>query len=134
MHTAFSILLAGIVTVHSVAGLCWQCAEMPAGCQESPGTATVCHCHRSSEESHRSEAAFQADSDCDFECTGTCRYLQSERPTVEQPTDMPWIAELPPEIGAIQSRSVFDVFERGALARGGHPPLRLHLVHGLLLI
>ena len=134
MHAAVSILLAAILTVHSVGGLCWQCADVPASCPNSPVATTVCHCHRGAEAPSDSAALGESDSRCEFECTGTCRYLQIERVSVEQPADTLWIAEVPPESGAIPSQSVFDIFERSALARGGHPPLRLHLFHGLLLI
>ena len=134
MHAAVSILLAVIVTVHSVGGLCWQCADVPAGCSNSPAATTICNCHRSAEVPSGGETVRESDSSCEFECTGTCRYVQTVRLTVEQPADTLWIAELPPESSAIPGRSVFDIFERSALARGGHPPLRLHLFLGLLLI
>jgi len=134
MRAAVSILLAAILTVHSVGGLCWQCADVPASDVESPVAVTVCHCQRSAETPSGSETVRESNSSCEFECTGTCRYLQVGRVTVEQPTDTLWIAALPLDYAAIPSQSVFDIFERSAIAHGGHPPLRLHLFHGLLLI
>jgi hypothetical protein len=134
MHTAVSILLAGVLTVHSVCGLCWHCVDAEASCPKTPAATTVCNCHRAAEVPSGSDAFRDADSCCQFECTGTCHYLQIERVTIEQSADTLWIAALPVDGSAIQPQTVFDIFERGAIAHGGYPPLRLHLVHGLLLI
>lgn len=133
MRAVISILLAGIVAVHSAGGLCWQCVDVQASCPKSPVAATGCTCHRAAEAPSDGEGVGDSDSSCEFECAGTCRYLQTERVSVEQP-DMPWIATLSLDHGTIPSQSVFDIFERSAIARGSHPPLRLHLFHGLLLI
>lgn len=134
MHSAVSILLAVVVAVHSVGGLCWQCADVQASCSNSPIATSSCSCHRAAEVPSEGSTIAGADSCCELECTGTCRYLQIVRVTVEQPADTLWIAAMPLPNGETPSRSVFDVFERSAIARGGHPPLRLHLFHGLLLI
>lgn len=134
MHSVVSILLAGCLAVHSVGGLCWQCAEVQASCTKSPVATSVCNCHRAAEAKSERETVAGSDSCCEFECTGSCRYLQIVRVTVEQPANTLWIAALPLDHGTISSQSVFDIFERSAIAHGGHPPLRLHLFHGLLLI
>lgn len=134
MHSAVSILFAGLLAVHSVGGLCWQCADVQASCPKSPVATSVCNCHRAGEPTSERDTVADADSCCEFECTGSCRYLQIVRVTVEHPSDTFWIAAMPLPSGETPSRSVFDVFERSAIARGGHPPLRLHLFHGLLLI
>lgn len=134
MHSAVSILLAVVFAVHSVGGLCWQCADVQAGCPKASAAASSCCCHRAAEAPSEGSAIADADSCCEFECTGTCHYLQIVRVTVEQPADTLWVAVLPLAHATIPSQSVFDIFERSAIARGGLPPLRLHLVHGLLLI
>lgn len=134
MHAAVSILLAALLSVHSVGGLCWQCENVQDSCAECPVTTTVCNCHRTADVPTEDEICVESSSSCELECTGTCRYLQLARVTVEQFADTQWVAALPPGFEAVPSQSVFDIFERSAIARGGHPPLRLHLFHGLLLI
>lgn len=134
MRAAVSILLATLLTVHSVGGLCWQCADVQAGCPISPVATSVCNCHRPAEPTSECDIVAGSDSCCEFECTGTCRYLHPTRVAIEQRADAQWVALDPLDLVAIPVQSVFDIFERGAIARGGHPPLRLHLFHGLLLI
>lgn len=134
MRAAVSILLAAIVTVHSVGGFCWQCAETRASCSTCPVATAVCDCHQKTATGGDGDSVGDSNSECELECTGTCRYLNPVRVTFDQPADTHWVAVLPPEFVVIPGRSVFDDFERTVIARGGHPPLRLHLFHGLLLI
>lgn len=134
MHSAVSILLAVVVAVHSVGGFCWQCTDVQASCLKAPVATSVCNCHRAAESTIGRDTVEGSDSCCEFECTGSCRYLQIVRVTVEQSAGTLWIAAMSLPSCETPSRSIFDVFERSAIARGGHPPLRLHLFHGLLLI
>lgn len=68
-----------------------------------------------------------------MECSGTCRFLPVERVVVEQPaTDFALVAIPLESFNTTPVGSM--VFERESVVSRGHPPLRLHLLHQLLLI
>jgi hypothetical protein len=134
MHGVSSILLAGILAVHSAGGLCWQCADMQASCPKTSTNACDCCCHEPADGPSDGRGLDVPEPACAFECTGTCRFLQPVRVSVEESASTPWVAILPLDESGVAEQSLFDALERSAIPRGGHPPMRLHLFHGLLLI
>lgn len=137
MRSAASLLLAVVLIAHSVCGLCWRCVETSGGQNASATFADNCDgscgCHSASTAPPCSDTATRHNPTCRMECSGTCRFLPVERVVVEQPaTDFALVTILPESLNTTPAGST--VFERESVVSRGHPPLRLHLLHQLLLI
>lgn len=135
MHATVSILLAAVLTVHSVGGLCWQHAGLDDHCTKSPSAVSFCGCGKHVDPPVDG-AGFrrQSNDGCRSECTGSCRYSQAKRVVVEASPLTLCVQPMVFDSETARPQSIFDIFERGAITRGGCPPLRLHLINGILLI
>jgi len=132
MRPVISTLLALLLAVHAAFGLCWRCAEVEA--VDSTTVSCCCGCHTAPESADNRAVSLVCAKACQFECSGTCRFLKPERTSIEQPAAMQWIANITDAPQTTLSRSSVDSFQNGVPGSGGSPSLRLHLLHGLLLI
>jgi hypothetical protein len=130
MHATLSSLTAGLVFIHAVFGCCWHHAHR---CEEQAESALAVAAHCCPK--HEDDAAEQpSPCDCRVECGGSCTYLPPEKVRI----DAPQLA-LGLEVAVITPTAA-DAFmlpvswsSSRAGPPNGAPPLRLHLVHQLML-
>lgn len=138
MQAVVSSLTAVLLFIHTVFGCCWHHAHV---CQQQPiaAAATTAGCcqHR-----HHHEGPQQSESNpheqpgnCQVNCHGTCNYTVPQKVRVDSPLSIASI-DLWPTAGALcQSHLVSAIaWEAAGLQPLPEQPLRLHLLHQLLLI
>jgi hypothetical protein len=132
MHAILSSLTAVLLLVHAAFGCCWhhahRCTEHgnvlaaaePAGCCQHHG--------------HEGSKPEPRPCDCKLECGGSCVYLLPQKIRIEAPRSVVSLdlvaAALVLAEAQIVSAGESDV---GRSSHGAAPPLRLHLMHQLLL-
>ncbi|MBL9122402.1 MAG: hypothetical protein JNG90_02135 [Planctomycetaceae bacterium] len=137
MAALFSPTIAAVLLIHAVLGCCWQHARQAiAEAATNISVADTC-CHQHDAPEH---SAPQQPCDCRWECHATCVYL-ADKPTFEMQS---LVAAFAGDLGLFAVPAPVDwatVGSRASRARahesaalGARPPLRLHLLHQLLLI
>jgi hypothetical protein len=131
MHAVLSSLTAALLFIHATFGCCWHhahwCAQRSA-CIVAAEPEGCCEHHRSSAPGEQEKPC-----DCNVECEGTCTYLPPEKMQIEAP----WVVasvDLVATAPALAEALVVSTSgsDSGDIAHAA-PPLRLHLLHQLLL-
>ena len=137
MHPIFSSLFAAALLGHALLGCCWHHAYRCVRCETTAAEvspAMAC-CRHHADEHQRTDQVPAGPCKCHFECCGPCTYLPTPKaPTEKHGSDSP--------IGIVPPSSALTAHLDAASAVGqfagspGHaePPLRLHLLHQILLI
>jgi hypothetical protein len=132
MHAFLASLTAGLLFIHAAFGCCWHHAHR---CQKHGDAIAVagptdCCQHHEKGDSNQQERPC----DCQLQCGGTCVYLLPERVSIDAPqlvAAFDFAAIMPPMPSAqplSPSRG-----ELGYSPHGAPRPVRLHLLHQLLL-
>lgn len=137
MHVLVSNLVAASLLLHAVFGCCWHHRHDTSCCDNSPVAQAVeacCQHHRGDECNDKHSLPSPAPCQGGPHCLGDCNYLAVQKSHLDQVQ-----FDVPLDF-AIPNSPFFDV--RFATAHGCDrlyeldtgPPLRLHLVHQILLI
>lgn len=129
MQALFTHLTAGLLLVQVLTGWCWRCAVESPACTSHTQPASRCCCDPKPEE-HQPEAP----ANCPRECQGVCVYVAPSGGHVDFS-----LLDSSLDFGVIAtdlSHSQFSVayWERIGEVSPPRTPLRLHLLHQLLLI
>ena len=127
MQAIFTHLTASLLLVQVLTGWCWRCAAEGPDCTSHAQAASHCCCDPKPEESQPEVPA-----DCPRECQGVCVYLAPSNVHITLldctlafgviGTDLPY------------SQLSVLLRERASDISPPRTPLRLHLLHQLLLI
>jgi hypothetical protein len=133
MHAILASLMAAVVSIQALLGCCWHHARLCAQCE--PAVKTVqpkACCHR-----HQAKATDEPGQpkpcNCRIECEGLCTYLPPQKTHIDVaplPVAFDCVAILP---ARAESHPAPAWEPSGGPAPAG-PPLRLHLMHQILLI
>lgn len=134
MHAVVSNLLAGLLLIHAMLGCCWHSAHTCTRRDRDacPVVKKVCchHCHHKQQSENP-----PAPCKCRVECKGVCTYLPTERIQIDGTqlaSSWQHLVVLPVMLEApCASNSNWKPAD-GVLA--WQPPLRLHLLHQIILI
>lgn len=138
MHAVFSNLMASALFIHAVLGCCWHHAHVCVRCDgTSDGVSQPVACCKCRQGEGENRPGQQPDGPCKcrLECRGVCTFLPVQKMRIESsqlvvPFDF---ASILPALASSQAASarwaklVGDPAELEA-------PLRLHLLHQILLI
>ena len=124
MKAFLTSLMAILLAAHSAFGCCWHHAHAYDGLPNA-----CCN--------HNDHDGLPDEPPCDVEkeCEGTCQYVAAEKVRVDHLGDAGWAVFVVPNVtfaestfsSLVRSRESFCPIDSG-------PPLRLHLLHQLLLI
>jgi len=133
MHAVLCKLMAALLFVHGAFGCCWHHAhawEFRDGATAS--TAQHHHCCKHESPADHSQ---QPTKPCEQKCEGVCTYLPVQKVQVDSPdltAPAEFLAITPMPAGSDLSVASFWELGGGPVPLG--PPLRLHLLHQILLI
>ena len=135
MDRVFTSAIAALLFIHTACGCCWYNAHKNAACGHPhlPGLAGTCcqHDNRATDGDESSDGPCR----CRLECQGVCTYLPPQKAQIDPPhLSIPFDLPAPPSASA---DAHFASAWRGEFASGPiepRPPLRLHLLHQILLI
>jgi len=132
MHAFLSSSMAVVLLIHAAFGCCWHHAHYCVPHQASIAVAepTGCCQHRHHGDSEQREQPCG----CKVECHGTCAYVLPQKVKIDAPQAVAFIdlvATLPLLADAQTLSASWCSIGDGPLAAA--PPLRLHLLHQLLL-
>lgn len=154
MHPILSSFVAAMLSIHALLGCCWHHAQGCEVCDSvkheavSPELAllTTCCQHaaeagrhdldRSGHDQHAGqEQPHRAPCKCQIECRGTCAYLLTPRALTgdQKSTLSDCVAMIVPAITTGQSALPLS-WPLGNSPANSEPPVRLHLLHQILLI
>lgn len=132
MHAILSSLTAAVLFIHTVFGCCWHHAH--AGLQNTGSVAVsehaCCKHHQHDGDSKQPTKPVK----CCIECEGTCSYVLPDKVQIEAPRSIAsfdLVATLPQLADAQIASATWS--HVGDSPHGALPPLRLHLLHQLLL-
>ncbi len=135
MVAAVCNVMAALVLSHAVLGCCWHHSHLCASCDKAIGrtepSSDCCRHHNSSSD----EGERSAPCRCYFQCPGVCVYLPTQKTGVNLAPDVNPCELL--AVAAVTAQRHVDLTslsERGREPAIFEPPLRLHLVHQVLLI
>lgn len=128
MQAAIAHLTASLLLVQVLTGWCWRCAAESPACTAHAQAASHCHCN------HESEDSSEAPADCPRECQGVCVYLTAGNVHLDLTLlDYAFtFGVVPADLSCSQVSAVH--WERAGDFTPLRAPLRLHLLHQLLLI
>jgi hypothetical protein len=135
MHAFLSGLLASALFVHAIYGCCWHHAQCTPTCNHAIActtTETEC-CDHSTAPAEGNQP--QPPCDDQRDCQGVCNYLPSHKTQLDSPLDLAAL-DFPESLPANASAQLVAIRAAGEPCdpRVFEPPLRLHLLHQLLLI
>ena len=136
MHAVLYSSMAALLGIHAFFGCCWHHAHR---CEQCPPSATqvaqqpkCCHHHQGTDEKQNGK---KTPCKCFLECYGVCAFLPSQKVQLDSPeliVPLDSVAVLPAFSDMqLLAASPWEV-SRGPTAVS--PPLRLHLLHQILLI
>jgi hypothetical protein len=134
MQALTATLTSAVMLVHALVGCSCQFAEHALSCGEDCVTASDCdHCcchHNSSDKDHAPATPCK----CHIECRSVCIGLPREKSLAATQVVAPFDLVIT-EVVAVNAHTVVTLdWERNSAAHSLQPPLRLHLLHQLLLI
>jgi hypothetical protein len=125
MQLFASILMAVVLFIHAAFGCCWHHAHC------CPAADAICdrHCSHDHDEPNRQSGEEE------LECEGTCQYVMPEKVWLDGLGFASWIVLAAPP-ATFADRPVTGAAHCGEwrCPIDSGPPLRLHLLHQLLLI
>jgi len=127
MQAFVANLTAALLFIHTVFGCCWhhaQCSAVAVS-QAEP----CCHRHQHSSDSTQPEKPCK----CNVECEGACIYVVPQKVKVDAPQ---WVAiDLLAVLPTLADRKieVASVWDFVSPLPDWLPPLRIHLLHQVLL-
>lgn len=132
MQAILTNVMASVLFVHAALGCCWHCASCCTGCENSVSAASGSTCCGHHQQTPKQP---QTPCKCPLECHRVCIYVPTHRAPVEGPqltasfdivvnTCTLWRSQL----------AVSPSWERTREPLAAEPPVRLHLLHQLLLI
>lgn len=131
MQAFVANLTAAVLFIHSVFGCCWHhshaCDRITAVAMSQ---STKC-CHHRHDESDSKQQ--EKPGKCEVDCEGTCTYVVPEKVTIEAPQ---WVAiDLLAVLPSLSERQIEAATSWEALLAQSDlaPPLRIHLLHQVLL-
>lgn len=133
MHTFFTNLMAGLLFIHTVFGCCWHHAHSYAPPEHAAihKASHCCHHHEHSAGSKHDETPCQDR----LECHGTCTYVAPQKVQIDSP-----VATASFELAAVLATNADGLIAPEVphgwelLPNATQPPLRIHLLHQILLI
>lgn len=134
MHAILSHLLASILLVQALFGWCGRPPYKEVNCDTSAGTFSTKSCCNQCGTNAQGEHPV-GPCKCEFECQGVCTYVRPEKTLVDssQWSLLALFLEVDPALAG--SHSAFgSIGVRACHPLDSKPPLRLHLVHQVLLI
>jgi hypothetical protein len=130
MQAVLCKTMAALLFVHAAFGCCWQRANVWNQCASAPQRHACCK-HEGGQ-SHQDQ---QPTKPCKQECQGVCTYLRAEKVQIDASqvvAPFEFVAFSPTLAGSRLSTVKF--WEVAGSPSGSEPPLRLHLLHQILLI
>jgi hypothetical protein len=127
-----SYILAGLLLIQSVTGWCWQCSSEPNS--PTADAATVqhdCSCYEC--DGATGEAPSPEPGECPWECQGICIYFSSLSTHLDA-LQFDLALDLVTVLSDFRYLSPVAPWEQAGDALAARPPLRLHLLHQILLI
>ncbi len=138
MRTFVSNLTAAMLLVHALVGCCRHPEHSHTSCENtefSDSLATDCCRHDHEPSSHKDEQPFSP-CDCQFKCKALCIFLPPEKTLVDARQTVLCI-----DVVAIAScaangyaPSAHRYWSAESVLHGLEPPLRLHLLHQIILV
>jgi hypothetical protein len=125
MKPFLASLMAILLAAHAAFGCCWHHAHA----RESVAAAPGCCSHHHDSDDHSQPPCNSQD-----QCEGTCQYVAPEKVRLDDAKSLIWMELEAPTV------TFADRHIQNATRDGGYcpidflPPLRLHLLHQLLLI
>jgi hypothetical protein len=137
MRAFSSILMAGLLTIQAVSGWCWHPARDCAGLEAStaPAEWTVKCCDGDCKGAHDGEPS-QSPCKCRLECSGVCTFVPPEKTQVDaNPQPANGFDQLAVSTALADSQAVPTNWTQVFCGTSElQSPLRLHLLHQILLI
>lgn len=135
MHAILSIITAATLFIHALFGCCWHHAHSCVRCEmasaEASPVAGGCKCHHGSQPDQQPSGPCN----CQFECKGVCTYLPPQKTVADCPElGVPFSSVAIVSVLADRHLSAVGVWEQTCGQLATEPPLRLHLLHQILLI
>ena len=134
MRTILPFLMAALLLIQAVSGSCWQPARACVGLQTAADLACTHKCCDSGCEDSGEDKPSQDPCKCRLECSGICTFLAPEKPQIDS-AQLSVAFDYPAAHSALADRQA-DYGFGTAVALGAaefQPPLRLHLLHQVLL-
>jgi len=127
MHRLLSILTAALLFIHTVFGCCWHHAHHGEHDQSSATSGSTLCCH------HAEHSGDSEPCERHVECEGACIYVLPQKVAVEAPQEL--AVDLPVVLPSLACQQVESArtWEAGRFLHGSMPPLRIHLLHQVLL-
>jgi hypothetical protein len=130
MRRFISLSTAILLLAHGVLGCCWQHSHQCTACGHSFSLATLVGCCNCQDDNDaRSSEPTEHPCRCRLECTGTCVYVPPQKSHIEAPLAGAFV-------DVVQAFRPL-LLDRDESTRPGHfsdAPLRMHLLHQILLI
>lgn len=133
MRAALSIMLAALLLAQATFGLCWHEVDGCANCSSRPAVCSdQCGCDKEVDDQTSGQPTEPARGR--LECRGFCTYLPTQ--TTEVDTQDQSTFDLVADIAALVDGKLSSPpsWKHLGAAIDHAPPLRLHLLHQLLLI
>lgn len=135
MHAVFANLMAGVLSIHALVGCCWLHAQSTAACEHSAvvDVATPCCAHHHDTPCSKEQPAEQS-CPCCAEGHGACAFLPTQKSQLDA---LHFVSFLPAAILSADvavEPAVTSAWWEAWGTTGIEPPVRLHLVHRVLLI
>lgn len=132
MRAVLSILLAFLLLAQATFGLCWHKVDDCANCSSRPAVCSAECCENEADGLSSDNPAEPAG--CRLECRGFCTYLPTQSTKVDM-GDQPALDFVADIASLVDGKLASSPSWEHLVADINHaPPLRLHLLHQLLLI
>ncbi len=130
MQAFLSSLTAGLLFIHTVFGCCWHHAHACENVASAAACETHCchHHHQGGEKESEDKPCH-----CDEGCEGTCTYVAPQKVKVEAPDIAALDLTVTPELLAGLRIEPANFWQAARLPLDLSPPLRVHLLHQVLL-
>lgn len=136
MRAVSSSLMVGLLIIQAVSGWCWHPARNCTGLESSvaPVAWTIRCCDGDCEGAREREPS-QDPCKCRLECSGVCTFVPPEKTQIDAPQLVVGFDHLAVSPALTDSQAVSAFWTEVARGRSElEPPLRLHLLHQILLI
>ena len=135
MRLFVSNLTAAMLLIHSLIGCCWHHGHACAERQETVAIHADC-CHDHDGESHDDNEAPARHHNCELKCQGVCTYLPTQKIVIDAQQLLNSIDYVAVVLATANSysASAASFWERSRVTRASKPPLRLHLLHQVILV
>lgn len=134
MRKILPISMAALLLIQAVFGLCWQPARACIDLETAAELVCAHRCCDSGCEGNEEGTPSQAPCKCHLECSGICTFLAPEKPQVDSVKLVVALDDLSAYSALIDMRADGGYWTELAFGPAKFPPpLRLHLLHQVML-